>query len=143
MLAPRFEDRSFKRYLPRRAQEPAFDHERHQEVAVTVVVEQHGDLVAVVALHGPLAPAIVGHAGPNRERLGAGLGRWEAQVVVARATRAGVVLPEVREQERAPAPRVLGIPAHHLEPRSLDLALALALRPRSGERGGDIHRSGP
>jgi len=39
----------------------------------------------------------------------------------------GVVLAEVRQQERAPAARVLGVAAHHLESRALDLALALGL----------------
>ena len=49
------------------------DDERHEEVAVAVFVEQDGDLVAVVALHGPLAPAVAGDAGADRERRGRGL----------------------------------------------------------------------
>src|SRR6202007_642296 len=88
-------------------EEPLLDDERHEQVAVAVLVEQNGHLVAVVALHGSLATAVAGHAGADREWLGRGLRGCVPPVVVARTARAGVVLAEVRKQERAPAPAVL------------------------------------
>src|SRR5208282_3884536 len=39
-------------------EEAAFQHDRHEQLAVAVLVEQHGDLVAVVPLHRALAPAL-------------------------------------------------------------------------------------
>ena len=50
----------------------ALEHERHQKVAVAVVVEEHGELVAVVTLHSALAPALAADPLADRERLGAG-----------------------------------------------------------------------
>src|SRR4051794_25314494 len=55
-------------YLPGGAQETASDHERHEQVAVAVVVEEHRELIAVVALHGPRAPPLADDAGADRER---------------------------------------------------------------------------
>src|SRR3712207_999813 len=74
---------------PALPQEAALDRERHEQVAVAVLVEEHGDLFAVVALHGSLAPAVAGHAGADRERHARGRrDRCAAAVVVARAARA-------------------------------------------------------
>src|ERR1700733_6020162 len=102
-------------------EQPPLDDEGHEQVAVAVFVEQHGHLVAVVALHGSLAPAAAGHAGADREWLGHGLRGYVPAVVVARATRADIVLAEGRKQKRAPAPAVLGVAAHHLQPGAPDL----------------------
>ena len=64
--------------------------------------------------------------------------RRRPAVVVARAARAGVVLAEVGQQERAPAPGVFGVAAHHLQPGALDLALASRPSRRRGERAGEL-----
>src|ERR1700744_5412259 len=98
-----------------------------------MAVEQHGDLVAVVALHGSRPPAVAGHAGSDREWWRHSRRRRLPAVVVAGAAWARVILAEVREQERAPTPGVLGVAAHHLQPRALDLTLTLARRARGGE----------
>src|SRR5205823_4011049 len=55
----------------------------------------------------------------------------------------GIVLAEVREQERAAAARVLGVAAHHLEPRALDLVLALGLHLGGSDRGRNVESAGP
>jgi len=51
-------------------QQLSFEHEREQQVAVSVLVEEHGELVAVVALNGAFAPALAQDAGADREWLG-------------------------------------------------------------------------
>src|SRR5690348_14678776 len=124
-------------------QEPAFEHDRHEQLAVAVFVEEHRDLVAVVTLHRALAPALAHHSRAHGERdLGAcGLGVCE--VVVAVSARAGIVLPEVGEQEGTAAAGVLGVAAHHRQPRALHLVPALGLRARRLQRFRDGHRPGP
>src|SRR6266404_1522307 len=81
-------------------QQLSLEHEREQEVAVSVLVEEDGELVAVVALNGAFAPAVAQDAGADREWL-RGVRRWGAcwVVVVAAAAWPGVVLAEVGEQE--------------------------------------------
>ena len=81
-------------------QQSSLEHERDQEVAVSVVVEEDGELVAVVALNGAFAPALAQDAGTDGEWLGGGRGRGARWVVVvAAAAWPGVVLAEVGEQE--------------------------------------------
>src|SRR5215831_14988389 len=126
------------------AEQLALDDERDEQVAIAVLVEEHRQLVAVVALDGPLAPPLAPDALADRERLGG----WRlvdpgGQVVVAVAAPAGVVLAEVREQERAAAALVLGVAAHHVQPRALDLVLALRLRFGGRDSGVDADRAGP
>src|SRR5215475_8598683 len=124
-------------------QEIAFEQDRHEQLAVAVFVEQHRDLVAVVTLHRALAPALAHDPRAHGERdLGArGLGVRE--IVVTVPAGAGVVLPEVGEQERTAAAGVLGVAAHHRQPRALHLVLAFGLRIRRLQRRGDAHRPGP
>ena len=61
------------------------------------------------------------------------------------ARRGPEVLAEVGEQERAPAARRLGIAAHHLQPRALDLLAALVLLAGGVEglwqRSAPLHRT--
>src|SRR5262249_7673701 len=52
----------------REPQEVAFEHGRHEQLAVAVVVEEHGDVVAVVTLYRALAPALADDARAHRER---------------------------------------------------------------------------
>src|SRR4029077_17188521 len=89
------------------AEQGALEDDRYEQLAVAVLVEQHRDVVAVVALHRALTPALAQHARAHRERhLGRrgfgwpGSGRRGLGVVVAVPAGARVVLPEVREQER-------------------------------------------
>src|SRR5260370_73693 len=49
------------------AQEVSFEHERNEQVAVAVVVEQHRHLISVVALNGTLAPSLALNADAHRE----------------------------------------------------------------------------
>jgi hypothetical protein len=74
-------------------------HDRQVQLAVSVFVEQHRDLVAVVSLHGALAPAFAANPGAYRERDVGPLGLRVFEVVVAVPARAGVVLPEIGEQK--------------------------------------------
>ncbi len=75
------------------------EYDRQEQLAVSVFVEQHRDLVGVVTLHRALAPALAHDARADRERdVGAG-GLGVREVVVAVPAGAGVVLPEVGEQE--------------------------------------------
>src|SRR3984893_14684487 len=103
------------------AQQGALENHGHGQLAVAVLVEQHRDVVAVVALHRALAPALAHHARAHRERdLGRrGSGRpgpGAGEVVIAVPARAGVVLPEVGEQERTPAGVMLRVAPHHRQP---------------------------
>jgi len=52
----------------RGTQQGALQDQRHEQLAVAVLVEQHRDVVAVVALHRALAPALAHHARAHRER---------------------------------------------------------------------------
>src|SRR6185437_5609679 len=96
-------------------QQPALADHRHVQLAVAVLVEQHGDLVAVVALHGARAPALADHPGADgegyvrRDGRRRRPGRGPLLVVVAVAAEVREVLAEVRQQERAPAAGVLGV----------------------------------
>src|SRR5436305_13184355 len=101
--------------------QPPLDDERHQQIVIPMLVEEDGHLVAVVALHRALAPAVARDTLADRERLVRRLIGAGSAVVVAVPPRAGIVLAEVREQDRAPAARVLGVAARHLEPRPLGL----------------------
>src|SRR5487761_133568 len=84
-------------------EEAAFQRDRHGQLAVAVLVEQYGDLVAVVPLHRALAPALAHDACAYRE--------WDLswrslglpEVVVAVPAGAGVVLPEIGQEERSTA----------------------------------------
>src|ERR1700733_12210364 len=99
-------------------------HDRHGEVAVAVVIEEDGHLVSVVALDRALSPPLAADARTDPEwRLGL-YARGTLTVVVTGSAWTFVVLPEVAQQERAPASRVFGVAAHHLEPGGLDLVLA-------------------
>ena len=114
-------------------QQAAFEDHGHGQLTVSVLVEQHRDLVAVVALHRALAPALAHTRVPTANGTSAGRGQPRdpvREVVVAVPALTGVVLPEVGEQERAPAAGVLGVAAHHRQPRALDLVLAFGLRLR-------------
>src|SRR4029450_1038435 len=91
----------------------------------------------------PPPPAVAPPPPPDRERLGPRLGGPGGPVVVAVPTGAGIVLAEVRQQEGAAAARVVGVATHHLEPRALDLVLALGLHLGGGDRGRNIERAGP
>lgn len=81
-----------------------------------MLVEQHRELVAVVALNGAFTPAFAPDALAHRERLDCGRLRDVSRIVVAAPARAAVTLAEVREQEGAAAVSVLGVASHHLEP---------------------------
>src|SRR6476661_9691233 len=121
-------------------QQPSFEDDRDGEIAVAVVVEEDGYLVAVVAQHGSVAPAFASHPSADRVRLGRRHGRRGAgEVVVAIAARARVVLAEVGEDERAPAALVLRVPPHHVELGAGDFVLSLAL----GSGGGQCMTYGP
>ena len=48
----------YRRTAPSARSSAAFEDQRDEQVAVAVVVEQDGQLVAVVALHGSLPPAL-------------------------------------------------------------------------------------
>src|SRR5262250_1706007 len=111
-------------------QQAAFKRDRNEQLAIAVFVEEHGDVIAVVTLHRALAPALALDARAHGERyLGPyGLGRHE--IVVAVSAGAGVVLPEVGKQERTTAAGVLGVAAHHRQPRALHLVLAFGFRFR-------------
>jgi RimJ/RimL family protein N-acetyltransferase len=50
------------------AQQGALEDQRHEQLAVAVLVEQHRDVVAVVALHRAPTPALAHHARAHRER---------------------------------------------------------------------------
>ena len=106
-------------------------------------VEQDRDLVAVVSLHRALAPALAGNPGTHRERDVGPLGFGVVEVVVTVPARAGVILPEIGEQEGAPAAGVFRVAAHHPQPRALYLLLVLGLCIRGRQRRGDSHRLGP
>src|SRR5260221_2099676 len=81
-------------------QQLSLEHEREQEVAVSVLVEEHDELVAVVALNGAFSPTLAHDAGADREWLGGGQLRGAyGVVVVTAAARSEVVLAKVREQE--------------------------------------------
>src|SRR5437762_225073 len=123
--------------------QPALDDERHQQIVIPMLVEEDGHLVAVVALHRALAPAVARDTLADRERLVRRLSGGGSAVVVAVPAWAGIVLAEVREQERAAAARVLGVAAHHLEPRALDLVLALGLHLGGSDRGRNVESAGP
>src|SRR5689334_14009545 len=126
-----------------RQQEASLDDKGHKQVAIAVLVEQHGQLVAVVALYGAFAPAVASHPAADRKRLGSS-GRPDAcLVVVAVPARAAVVLAEVREQEGTATTRVLRVAPHHLEPGPLDLIFALALGRRCTQRLGNAQFTGP
>src|SRR4029077_681017 len=56
---------------------------------------------------------------------------------------AAVVLSEVGKQERTTAAGVLGVAAHHRQPRELHLVLAFGFRLRRLQRRGDGRRLGP
>ena len=60
----------------------SLEHDRKQEVAVSVLIEEHGELVAVVALNGAFAPAIAYDASADHEWLGSGRRRGMRCVVV-------------------------------------------------------------
>src|SRR5215475_6165433 len=122
---------------------PPLDDERHEQVVIAVLVEEDGHLVAVVALHSALAPMVARNTLADGERLVRRLRHTGCEVVVAVPARAGIVLAEVREQERAAAAGVLGVAAHHLEPRALDLILTLGLHLGGSDRGRNVERAGP
>src|SRR5580693_9985873 len=89
-------------------EQAAFRHDRHEQLTVAVLVEQHGDLVAVVPLHRALAPALAHDAcahgerdlsRPNLSRPNlSGRGIDGPEVVVAVPAGAAVVLAEVGQQ---------------------------------------------
>jgi hypothetical protein len=94
-------------------EEPPLEHERHEQVAIPVVVEQNGHLVPVVALDRAFAPPVAGDASADGERLApAFFGNLRA-VVVAMSAGTRVELAEVGEEKRAAAAGVLGVAAHH------------------------------
>src|SRR5437773_1214135 len=51
------------------AQQPPLEHEREEEIAIAVTVDQHRPLVAVVSLNGALTPASARPSPTHRERL--------------------------------------------------------------------------
>ena len=51
-----------------RAQQLPLEHERQEKIAIAVRVEQHRQLVAVVALDGAFSPAVAQHACAHIER---------------------------------------------------------------------------
>src|SRR3984893_7981568 len=107
--------------VAREPQQSVFKHDGEVQVTVAVRVEQHRDLVRVVALHRAIAPAVAHDSRAYGKRDVDRHGFWVSEVVVAVAAGTGIILPEVREQERAPAAGVLGVVAHHPEPRALHL----------------------
>src|SRR5690242_14139748 len=123
---------SHERVGPARAlggpQQAAVEDDRQEHLAVAVLVEQHGDLVAVVTLYRARAPALTLHARAHRERDPGGRGGGRPEVVVAVPARAGVVLPEVGQQERPAAAGLLRVAAHHRQPGPLHLILAAGFR---------------
>jgi len=64
-----------------------------------VLVEEHGQLVAVVALYRAFTPALARDPLADRERLERRFLSLRHEIVVAVPARARVGLPEVREQE--------------------------------------------
>src|SRR5262249_28896166 len=76
-------------------QEAAFEHDRHVQLAVAVLVEQHRDLVAVVTLHRALAPALADDPRAHGERDLGPRGLGVREIVVAVSAGAGIVLTEV------------------------------------------------
>src|SRR5829696_1001095 len=118
-----------------RAQQSAPVDELERERLVAHVVEEHHDLVAVVALEHALAEGRVRHAGADREGLVRGRRLDQTRVAVV-AVPAGRLegLPEVREHEAAPAAARLGIRAHHVDARTVERAPVLLRLERSGDR---------
>src|SRR4029077_11090330 len=80
-------------------QEAAFEQDRHEQLAVAVFVEEHRDLVAVVTLDRALAPALAYDPRAHGERDFGRRGLGVREIVVAVPARAGIVLPEVGQQE--------------------------------------------
>src|ERR1700722_6163992 len=106
-------------------------------------VEEHGDPVAVVPLHRALAPALAHDACAHREWDLRGRTLAGPEIVVTIPAGAGVVLPEVGQEERSTAAGVFRVAAHHYQPRPLNLVLAFRLRLRGLHRFRDGHRPGP
>src|SRR6516225_7409850 len=71
-------------------EEAAFEHDRYEQLAVAMLVEQHRDLVAVVALHRAHTPALARDSRADGERdLGPrGLGVRRVVVAVPAGARA-------------------------------------------------------
>src|SRR5262249_18596021 len=97
-------------------EEAAFEHNRYEQLAVAMFIEQDRDLVAVVALHRAHTPALARDPRADGERDPGPRGLGVRRVVVAVPAGARVVLPEVGEQERTPAAGVLRVAAHHRQP---------------------------
>src|SRR4029079_129314 len=106
------------------------DDERDEQVAVAVLVEEHRQLVAVIALDGSFAPALARDPLADRERRVRDLFEGGGEVVVTVPARWLVGLAEVREQERPPAAGVLGVAARHVEARGVGLGAVSRLLPR-------------
>src|SRR5215204_4471256 len=104
-------------------QQVALLDQLQREGPVAHRVEQHRHLVAVVALYDTLSPLPVLDACAAHERLRPVLGRPATGLAVV-AVPAGpfVGLPEVRQNELAPAAVVLSVGAHHLEARAIERA---------------------
>src|SRR3954451_241792 len=107
------------------------------EGAVADRLEEDGDAIAVVALDFAVAPLAVGDGGAEREgALDAGFGLDQAGVaVVAVAAGRLVLLAEVAEDEVAAAAVVLGVGAHHFQPRLL--VVGAILGGPAGEKAAD------
>jgi len=136
-----------REYKPRTwlagAEQSSLHDERQEQVAVAVVVEEHRQLIAVVALHRSFSPSLTDDSCADCVWLVVPCDNGWSRVVVAVAARPCVALSEVREQERAAALGVLRVAPHHLEPRTFDLVLTLRLVFRLCNGCGGGERSGP
>src|SRR5918912_1699011 len=112
----------------------------HGEGLVSDRVEQDDHLLALVALHQPLAPGRVRDAAVEGKRLvGVVLRDHDAGIaVVAVAARSVDLLAEVVEQVLAPAVQHLSVAAHHVNARALVLVMPLIRRGRRGGQGPQI-----